>query len=950
MKTTFPSALLMDDKYAFSSVETDLLPQLLKHIPYAFAALDKQMRYVAHSQSWLKAYHLPEQSLIGLSHYEVFPEIGKEWKQIHQQCLSGATLSREDEPFPRQDGSVDYVSWTVMPWRQADGEIIGIFMFTTVSTAQVVAENRSRRYQQQLQSLLQTTKAVPWRMDVESGLFSYMGPQVEKLLGYPANTWENLQTWAERIHPQDRDWALSRCQEWTAEGRDHDFEYRALHANGETLWLRDAVTVIKDEQGRAVELAGLFIDISEQKRGEEQLRRSEEQYRSVIKTSGDGFWHTDMEGYLLETNEAYARLSGYRVDELVGMHISDLEAYEKPKETASHIEKIIRDGADIFETQHRRKDGTVWDVEISTSFSHDYGGHFFVFCRDISERKRTQQEMRLIAEVFKNTSEGIVITKPDGTIIDVNPAYCEITGYSREEMIGAKPSKIKSDRHDKEFYHHMWQSLVEKGYWVGEIWDRRKNGEVFPKWLNINAVRDEHGGLTHYVGTFSDISVLKGIEKELEYMAYYDPLTGLPNRLLFKDRLESELKSCQRFDNHCAVLFLDLDRFKLINDTLGHTAGDELLIEVARRIEQSVRSNDTVARLGGDEFTLLLSQLKNPDAAAGVAQNLIEQLAQPITLQDNPLRVGASIGIAIYPEDGDNFTTLTRHADAAMYEAKAQGRGQYRFFSDYMDQSAHEHLSLERDLHLALERGQFFLVFQPQVNARTGCIIQCEALIRWQHPERGLVSPDKFIPIAEDTGLIHHLGDWVVAEVCRQLNRWKKQGIEPPPVAVNLSARQFRQDGLVERIMELLSKYQVGVEELEFEITESVAMENAEATMQRLTALSETGFSLAIDDFGTGYSSLSYLKRFPVRKLKLDRSFVRDIMVDENDAAISAAVIHMADSLGMEVVAEGVESVEQRDFLVNQGCAIIQGYLYSRPLSSDDYRAYLAERQQGGAG
>jgi diguanylate cyclase (GGDEF)-like protein/PAS domain S-box-containing protein len=927
-----------------AAVPADLLPALLNRIPYAVAMVDTQMRYVAHSRRWLDAFHLPEQSLVGRSHYEVFPEIGEEWKRIHRKCLAGAEFSREDDPFPRHDGSVDYVSWSVSPWRLAGGEIAGMFMFTTVSTAQVVAEKRNRQYERELKTLLQITRAVPWRMEIDSGTFSYMGPQVESLLGYPANSWADMETWALRIHEADRDWAVALCRDKTARGLDHDFEYRALTRSGETIWLRDAVTVIKNEQGEAIALAGLFIDISEQKRTEQRLRHSEAKYRSVIETSGDGFWLTNMHGYLLETNDAYARLSGYSKEELVGMHISDVEALEQPEETEQHIKAVIESGYEIFETRHRRKDGSLWDVEVSTSFTHSNGGRFFAFCRDITERKRTQQELRLIAEVFKNTSEGIVITDPDGIIVDVNPAYCEITGYSRDEMIGSKPSKIKSDRHDAAFYRHMWHCLQEEGYWVGEIWDRRKNGEVFPKWLSINAVHDENDTLSHYVGTFSDISVLKGIEKELEYMAYYDPLTGLPNRILFKDRLENELSNCRRFAARCAVLFLDLDRFKLINDTLGHTAGDELLIAVAKRLQKSVRGNDTVARLGGDEFTLLLSQLKSTDAAALVAQNIIEQLAQPITLHGEELRVGASVGIAIYPEDGENFTNLTRHADAAMYEAKASGKGQYRFFSEYMDQTAHEHLSLERDLHLALEEDQFFLVFQPQIHAHSGRTVQCEALIRWQHPQRGLVSPDQFIGIAEDTGLIHPIGDWVIREVCRQISHWRGQGVEVPTVAINLSARQFRQEGLVERIMKLLRKYRIGVEAIEFEITESVAMEHAESTMRRLTALSSHGFSIAIDDFGTGYSSLSYLKRFPVQKLKLDRSFVRDIEDDANDAAISAAVISMAHSLGLEVVAEGVETAEQRDFLMGQGCRIMQGYLYSKPLSSSDFLAYLTEK------
>lgn len=933
---------MCSETFSVTADTAQLLPEILRTIPYAVAVVDTELRYIAYSPRWLQAYNLPNESLLGRSHYEVFPEIGDEWRQIHQDCLAGAELSREDEPFPRLDGSIDYVTWQISPWMSPDGAIAGLIMFTSVSTSRVLAEKLSRQYRREIQILLDTTGAIPWRLDLATNKFTYIGPQVEDLLGYPSESFTTLDSWISHIHPDDRELAKAYCLDMTSQGLNHEFEYRVLSATGENVWLRDVVTVISDDKGTPTAMTGLFIDISQQKKAEEELRNREEQYRSVIETSGDGFWFTDSRGFLLHTNDVYARLSGYSKEELVGMHISELEAMEKPEETAAHIAKIIETGSDLFETCHRRKNGEVWDVEISTSFSPSSGGRFFAFTRDITERKQTQRELRLIAEVFRNTSEGIVITDPQGVIIDVNPAYCDITGYSRDEMIGAKPNKIKSDRHDRAFYTRMWESLIDEGYWVGEIWDRRKNGEVFPKWLSINAVHDEEGGLTHYVGTFSDISVLKGIEKELEYMAYYDPLTSLPNRILFKDRLENEINNCQRQGHRCAVLFLDLDRFKLINDTLGHSTGDELLVEVANRIRGSVRSNDTIARMGGDEFTLLLTQLRSTDSAAMVAQNIIKILSQPIRLHGDELRISASIGIAIYPDDGENFTTLTRHADAAMYEAKDKGRGQYHFYSEYMDKTAHEHLMLERDLHHALEENQFFMVFQPQIDATTGQTVQCEALIRWEHPQHGLIPPDRFIPIAEETGLILPIGDWVIREVCRNLRQWQTTHSDIPKVAINLSARQFSQDDLVDRIMSILDEYQITVDAIEFEITESVAMENAESTMLRLQALHSRGFTIAIDDFGTGYSSLSYLKRFPVHKLKLDRSFVKDIQEDPNDAAISSAVIGMANRLGLEVVAEGVETIGQQDFLLEQGCRIMQGYYYSRPLGSKDFLSFIA--------
>lgn len=671
-----------------------------------------------------------------------------------------------------------------------------------------------------------------------------------------------------------------------------------------------------------------------------QYPTDEDKYYSAIESSGFGFWLIDSTGTLLDANNSYAKLSGYSRSELIGMHFSSLVVLEDDLTAAQHLEIICSDNR-VRQAQHRRKDGTLWDVEYSTSQNYNRADQFFIIIHRLNESTELLQQLRLTAEVFENSNEALVITDARGTILRVNNTYCEITGYSRDEIIGENPSKLKSGRHDKAFYEAMWQSLAEHGHWVGEIWDRRKNGEIFPKWLSISAIYNDAGELTHYVGSFSDISELKGIESELQRLAYYDSLTGLANRTLFKERLEEELDRCDRFEQHCAVLFLDLDRFKLINDTMGHAAGDELLIEVSQRIQQSLRTTDTFARMGGDEFTLLLPNIRNTDAVAHVAQNIIRLLNNPVRVGGEEVRLGGSIGIAIYPEDGDNLETMTRHADTAMYEAKANGRNQYHFYSSYMDHTAHEHLRLESDLHHAIKREELFLNFQPQIDASNGKVVRCEALIRWNQKEHGIVPPDKFIPIAEESGLILEIGEWVIHEVCRTLRSWNERGIEVPPVAINLSARQFRQADLVTQIMKILKEYGVAVDAVEFEVTEGAAMENAESTMHRLSMLAREGFSLAIDDFGTGYSSLSYLKNFPLNKLKLDRSFVMNIPADSNDVAISSAVIQMAHSLGMEVIAEGVETMEQVSFLLNEGCTIMQGYHFSRPLSADEYLRFL---------
>ncbi len=670
--------------------------------------------------------------------------------------------------------------------------------------------------------------------------------------------------------------------------------------------------------------------------------QSDENYHMAIETSGFGFWLIDKSGVLHDVNDTYVRLSGYSRSELIGMHFSKLVACEDKSAASEMLQCMLRDSS-VRKAQHRHKDGALWDVEYSTSHTRTHPEKFVILFHHNRESVELLQQLRLTAEVFENSNEALVITDAQGSILSVNRAYCQITGYSREEIIGENPSKLKSGKHDKAFYEAMWESLTEHGHWVGEIWDRRKNGEIFPKWLSISAIYSDKGEVTNYVGSFSDISELKGIEKELQRLAYYDSLTGLANRTLFKERLEEELNRCDRFEQHCAVLFLDLDRFKLINDTMGHAAGDELLIEVSQRVQQSLRTTDTFARMGGDEFTLLLPNIRNTDAVAYVAQNIIKLLNEPVRVGGEEVRLGGSIGIAIYPEDGDNLETLTRHADTAMYEAKANGRSQYHFYSSHMDKVSHEHLRLESDLHYAIKRNELYINFQPQIDAHSGKVVHSEALVRWNQKERGNVPPDIFIPIAEESGLILEIGEWVIHEVCRTIRSWNEKGVEVPPVAINLSARQFRQADLVTQILDILDDYGIGVEALEFEVTEGVAMENAESTMHRLSMLAKEGFSLAIDDFGTGYSSLSYLKNFPLNKLKLDRSFVMNIPADSNDVAISSAVIHMAHSLGMEVIAEGVETMEQVAFLLSEGCSLMQGYYFSKPLSADDYLHFLQQ-------
>jgi diguanylate cyclase (GGDEF)-like protein/PAS domain S-box-containing protein len=554
--------------------------------------------------------------------------------------------------------------------------------------------------------------------------------------------------------------------------------------------------------------------------------------------------------------------------------------------------------------------------------------------------------LRLASIVVDNTAEAVVITDRDNRIIDVNAAFSRLSGYSRDEAIGQHTSLTKSGHHDADFYREMWTKLQQTGQWSGEIWDRRRSGEVYPKWLSISAACDDDGELTNYVGVFSDISELVAVQKQLEQLAFYDSLTGLSNRALLRDRLEHALIAGRRDGTSVAVLFLDLDRFKVVNDSLGHEAGDLLLQTVAGRLCQCVRKTDTVARLGGDEFVIVQPYIAGTAAVSRTAEKILQALARPVDLNGNDLRPQASIGIAIFPDDGGEATVLMKHADAAMYQAKALGRGQFSFFDSSINLQAVERLRLEADLRRAIEVGELELHYQPKMCLARNTACGMEALVRWRHPERGLIPPDDFIPIAEETGLIIPLGDWVLREACRQGREWLDDGLDIHHIAVNVSARQLGTGDFPALLREVLAQSGMPAECLEIELTETTVMGDATKLEESLQQLQAMGVALSVDDFGTGYSSLSRLKRLPLDTLKIDRSFVTDIGEDAQDEAIVDAILTLAKSMGLKVVAEGVENAAQANYLTTRGCDFGQGYLYSRPLPAAALRRLLVLAQE----
>ncbi|MCC6076223.1 EAL domain-containing protein [Pseudomonas sp. GCM10022188] len=566
---------------------------------------------------------------------------------------------------------------------------------------------------------------------------------------------------------------------------------------------------------------------------------------------------------------------------------------------------------------------------------------------DISARKAADEKLRHAAAVFTNAREGVVITDTTPQIIAVNRAFCDITGYEEHEVIGRNPSMVSSGRQSKEFYRDMWATLIGEGHWQGEVWNRRKSGEVFPQWHSISAVRDDRGKLTNYVAVFSDISQLKESEAQLERLAHYDPLTELPNRILVQSHLNGAIERARRLHCKVAVLFLDLDGFKRVNDSLGHSVGDELLVLIARRLRQRIRAEDMFARLGGDEFLLVLEGIGHPDEAALVAQDLIDLLQQPFRVgSGHELFVGASIGISLFPDDGQEMAELIRCSDVAMYQAKENGRNNYQFHTEELTRAAENRQALESRLHRAITAQEFELHYQPQVDVASGRILGFEALVRWRPGSGEPVSPAVFIPLLEETGLILALGDWVLQEACAQVVRWRAAGLPEVPVSVNLSPRQFQHLDVVELVRRALESSGLPGALLELEITEGALMAQDLTTQERLADLKALGVHLAVDDFGTGYSSLAYLSRFPIDKLKIDKSFIDGLGQDARADKIVATIIAMGKGLDLHVVAEGVESAAQLELLRAHGCDAVQGYLSGRPLPAAQTAVRLAGERQ----
>jgi len=924
--------------------------------------------------------------------------------------------------------------------------------------------------------LLNRIDGIVWEADPATFTFNYVSPAAERILGYPVAEWRVPGFWESRVHPEDRERVMAFCASQTRAGRNHEFEYRMLAADGRAVWLRDLVTV-SVENGVPVALGGVMIDISDLKRAQQDLADQAQFLRELGEVIGSPLFWKDTEGRYQGCNRAFEDYMGIARRDLIGKTVFDFASEETARiHTRADAELFTHGRMQVYEAAVTCHDGThrhvafnkavylkgdgspggvvgimldvtreravsdalaresaylkavlqhlpqgisVFDEnlrlrhwnegmaevlnfppEVLTDGVHfddliripaqrgEYGpgdpdehvarfhalamefrpheferrrqnGEVHLVCgrpmqvggrlagfvttyTDITAHKQVEKKLQLSDTVFNNTAVGITVTDARRRIVKVNPAFSTITGYDECEVIGKTHALLNSGLQDAAFYAAMWREIDSTGSWSGEIWNRRKSGELYAEHLSIKRVLDSAGEVINYIGIFSDISHYKIAQDRIEQLSFFDALTGLPNRALLRDRLQQAVYTAERRHSRVALLLIDLDRLSHVNDSLGHHIGDLLLLRVKARWQPLIRASDTLSRHIGDEFAVILEDIHDAQDAAEMAEKLLAALVQPFNLEGHEVSASACIGISIFPSDGKTPDVLLKNADVALHHAKEAAGGRFQFFREEMNLAATERLLIESSLRQAMARKEFQVFYQPQLELASGRIKGMEALARWRHPELGLVSPAKFIPIAEETGQIIEIGAWVMREACRQAQEWHAAGHAGLVVAVNVSAKQFEHDGFAAQVKQVLRETGLAAPQLELEITESVIMDRPDHVVAVMKELRDIGVRFSIDDFGTGYSSLSQLKRFPIDTLKIDQSFTRDIGLDDGGTAITRAVIALGRSLHLQVVAEGVETREQQHFLSQHGCHGMQGYLFSKPVEAAAFAKLLA--------
>ena len=817
-----------------------------------------------------------------------------------------------------------------------------VFLARRLAATRLQAATHERR----LRDIVENTNVVIWELELPSLRFTYVSPQAVAMFGYPAADWLGEDFWAAHLHPQDRAQAVGFCMAQTGLGQDHSFEYRFMKQDGGIVWVRDIVKVLSDHSDKPQRLSGVMIDITEEKHVAAELNKQHVLVRALIDSVPDLIFFKDVNSVYLGCNPAFEAFAGRSEREQIGKTDFDFFDHETAKVFQDKDREMLDSGQSLsIEEWVTYPDGCKVLLETLKTPLTDANGKvqgIVGISRDITERKRAEEGLLVAKAVFDSTNEGIMVTDADANILSVNPAFTTITGWRADEVLGKKAGLMKSGRHPPEFYVELWRILGEDSFWEGEIWNRRKDGELYVEWISINAIVDVHQTVTRYVSVFSDITQRKKNEEKITRQANFDALTGLANRNLFSDRLAHALSGARRKQHQVGLMFIDLDRFKWINDTLGHDAGDTLLVEAAKRLKGCVREEDTVARLGGDEFAIVMEGLNGQERLQSVAEKIVVALADPFVLDATPRYISGSVGVTIFPADADNASDLLRNADIAMYQAKAAGRNCSMFYSEDMQADAVRRVQVEHDLRQALEVGGLVLHYQPMVDTCSGKLTGVEALLRWEHPVHGLLMPAEFLPVAEECGLGQVVGDWVIDEACRHWRARSDAGLVPLRTSVNLSAVQARHAGLRNGIVLALTRHRVPASMLALELTEAVVLGQGAEPFNSLTDLDGLGLHFLLDDFGIGYSSLTVLRSLPFDTVKIDSSLIACLPSNVPGKQMVKAIVSMAHGLNLKVVAEGVEHQIQLDFLRALGCDVVQGYLIGAPMPVTQFEDFAS--------
>lgn len=810
------------------------------------------------------------------------------------------------------------------------------------------AQNLPTIEQTVAKSYLEITDDIILALDRKATVI-YINPKGAQHLGYDCEEIMGC-NWIELCTPESKRDLFAENFQTLMEGRGsaqshHEDEVRVK--DGSHHFVAWNTILLYDRAGNITGILSSGMDTTGRQRLIGELLRTKNELQSMFDNMVDTYYQTDLEGKFIKISPSVVSLLGYTPEEMLGRKVTNYhadvpDAIEVRRDMAIHP-KVIRN----TEIAMRHKSGAIVWIETNVNPRFDHKRKFIGtegVARDITQKKLSEVKLRQFAAVTENTSEGVMITDSHNRILAVNRAFCTITGYEETEVIGQNPSILASGKYDKAFYRSMWHAIDAQGVWNGELWNRRKDGTLFPSWLNVNTITDEAGRLVNYVGIFSDMSNIKESEQRLAHMALHDPLTDLANRYLLATQIEHAIDSARRTGDGLNILLLDLDNFKNINDSYGHDAGDAVLIETARRLNGKLRSEDILARFGGDEFVIVLEHIAVTAHVANIVSKLIALFREPYLVNGQRCFLSISVGIARFPDDGRDAPALIKAADTAMYRAKENGKNGYAFYDHSLTQRLMEQMQIENSLREAIDQEQLSIHYQPFFALSDGRLEGFEALVRWHHPTMGMVPPDHFIPVAEKSRLILRIGAWVLEQACIQTAKWHGAGIFSGRISVNISGVQLEEAGLLQTIRKALQISGLDPERLDIEVTETVMMANPQRWVETIAAIRAMGIHLFIDDFGTGYSSLSYLRQLSLDTIKIDKSFVDDLPENEDACAIVQSIIAMAGALGFATLAEGIETREQADYLSQQGCGSVQGYLFARPMDKEQTTQWLRKR------